>query len=306
MRLSTDTLRTSQPYPGVFAYFDGRLDGSRIYSDQPNWIDDGAYALGIASFAIVEGTQAVVYDAHLSVSHGEAIRRHLEGLGVREFRLVLSHHHIDHVSGNAAFADGEIIAHTLTEEAMRRDRPALEAGTYDGPPAINPIVMPTTTFEGTKVLELGKRRLTLMHLDIHSLDGVGLMLEDERVLLAGDTLEDMITYVAEPERLEIHFTDLDRMTRLGISRILPNHGDADRIARGGYDQTLITANVRYVERLLAQAAKDPSTDQPLRSFVAPEIEAGWISDYAPYEVVHRRNLAVVRKARINGSDRTSA
>lgn len=296
MRLPTDTLRISEPYPGLFSYFDGRLDGARIFSDVPNWVDDGAYALGIASFAIVSGHDAVVYDAHLSVAHAQVIRKHLEGLGVRDFRLVLSHHHIDHVAGNEAFADCEIIAHKLTEDCMQRDRPALEAGTYDGPPAILPIVMPTTTFEGTMVLECGKRRLTLLHLDIHSLDGVGLMLEDERVLLAGDTLEDMITYVAEPERLEIHYADLDRMTKLGMARLLPNHGDAAWIAKGGYAPTLITANVRYVERLLAQAARDPETDAPLRAFVAPEIESGWISDYAPYEVVHRRNLAVVRKA----------
>jgi glyoxylase-like metal-dependent hydrolase (beta-lactamase superfamily II) len=296
MRLPTETLRFLQPLPGVFAYFDGRLDGKRIYSDAPNWVDDGAYALGIASFAIVEGDEAVVYDAHLSVAHGQAIRRHLEGLGIRRFRLVLSHHHIDHVAGNAAFADVEIIAQKLTDEAMRRNRAALETGTHDGPPAIRPLVMPTTTFEGMMVVELGRRRLTLMHLDVHSLDGVGLMLEEDRALLAGDTLEDAITYVAEPARLEIHFRDLDRMAKLGINRILPNHGDAGVIAGGGYAPTLITATERYMTRLLEQAARDPATDVPLRTFVAPELEAGWISDYAPYEAVHRRNLAVVRQA----------
>lgn len=295
MRLPTDTLRILEPYPGVFAYFDGRLDGKRIVSSEPNWVDDGAYGLGIASFAIVEGREAVVYDPHISLAHAEVIRRHLEGQGVRDFRMVLSHHHIDHVAGTEIFQDCEIIAHKLTEAAMRRDRPALEAGTYDGPPAISPLIMPTTIFEGTLVLTLGRRRLTLVHLDVHSLDGVGLMLEDERVLLAGDTLEDMITYVAEPERLEIHFRDLERMTTLGVARILPNHGDADVIAKGGYAPTLITANERYVRRLLDQAAKDPATDLPLRNFVAPEIDVGWITDYAPYEAVHRRNLAVVRE-----------
>ncbi len=88
MRLPTETFRILEPYKGVFAYFDGRLNGSRIFSEKPNWIDDGAYALGLASFAVVEGNAAVVYDAHLSVSHGEVIRKHLEGLGVRNFRLV--------------------------------------------------------------------------------------------------------------------------------------------------------------------------------------------------------------------------
>jgi glyoxylase-like metal-dependent hydrolase (beta-lactamase superfamily II) len=297
MRLPTATLRILEPYKGVFAYFDGRLNGQRIFSDAPNWVDDGAYALGLASFAVVDGNAAVVYDAHLSVAHGEAIRQHLEGLGVRNFRLVLSHHHIDHVCGNEAFKDCEIIAHRLTEAAMRAQRQALESGTLDGPPAINPLIMPATVFEGTEVLELGRRRLTLLHLDVHSLDGVGLMIEDERVLLAGDTVEDMVTYVAEPDRLEIHFSDLDRMAKLGIKRLLPCHGDADWIARGGYEPTIITATERYIQRLLEQAHKDPASDPTLAQFVKPEIEAGWISWYAPYEAVHKRNMAVVRASR---------
>ena len=75
-------LRILQPHPGIWAYYDGRVAGHRFLAG-PNWVDDGASSLGIASYAIVEGDQALVYDTHVSQAHGAAIRSHLEGLGVR-------------------------------------------------------------------------------------------------------------------------------------------------------------------------------------------------------------------------------
>ena len=34
--------------------------------------------------------------------------------------------------------------------------------------------------------------------------------------------------------------------------------------------------------------------EPLSAFVDPEAAAGWIDYYAPYEVVHRQNIAMLR------------
>ena len=55
-------------------------------------------------------------------------------------------------------------------------------------------------------------------------------LPEQRLLLCGDTMEDTITYVDEPESLEVHLANLDRLWRLGPDRILPNHGDPAVIA----------------------------------------------------------------------------
>ena len=85
----TATLRILEPHPGIFAYYDGRIEGRRLYSDAPNWLDDGAFSLGIASYAIVDGNEAVVYDTHMSLPHARAIRSHLESLGVTSIRVVL-------------------------------------------------------------------------------------------------------------------------------------------------------------------------------------------------------------------------
>ncbi len=56
------TMRVLRPYPHVFGFYDGRIPGARAYSDAPNWLDDGAYTLGICSYAVVDAGEALVYD----------------------------------------------------------------------------------------------------------------------------------------------------------------------------------------------------------------------------------------------------
>ena len=148
----TSSLRVLTPAPGVFAYYDGRVPGVRLHSAAANWLDDGAYSLGIASYAIVESGEALVFDSHISLDHARAVRSHLEGLGVTRFTLVLSHWHDDHVAGNAVFADGPMIAHRLTRDALVANRDKLE----NGDPPIRPLVLPTETFDDGLVLSVGR------------------------------------------------------------------------------------------------------------------------------------------------------
>ena len=64
-------------------------------------------------------------------------------------------------------------------------------------------------------------------------------------------MEDTVTYVDEPERFDAHLADLDRLWRLDPERILPNHGDPDVIAAGGYSRDLIRATQQYIRVLAA-------------------------------------------------------
>ena len=54
-------LRVLRPDAAVYAFYDGRMDGYR-FADGPNWVDDGALSLGVASYALVSGDAALVYD----------------------------------------------------------------------------------------------------------------------------------------------------------------------------------------------------------------------------------------------------
>jgi glyoxylase-like metal-dependent hydrolase (beta-lactamase superfamily II) len=287
-----ETMRIHEPYPGVFAYYDGRIPGKRLHSDKPNWLDDGAYSLGVASYAIVSGKEALVYDTHISFDHARAIRSHLSGLGVTRIQVVLSHWHTDHVAGNAGFIDCPILSNKLTRNTLIEKRKVLVAKD----PPINPVVMPTETFEGEITLAVGDLTVKLMQFDIHSADGTVLLLPHLGVLLAGDTLEDTVTYISEPEHTTRHIAELDRLAKVDFTRILPNHGDEQVIASGGYPPSLVTATRDYLSRLLARL-DDPELDiESLESFIAPELAAGTLTYFGPYEAVHSQNIAVLRGA----------
>ena len=287
------TLRVVRPAPCVLGFYDGRISGVRAHSDGPNWLDDGAFALGICAYAVVDGDEALVFDTHISRAHAAIIRRTLEEQGVTRIRVALSHWHADHIAGNEVFADCEIIANELTAQALEANRVKLE--TRD--PPIRPLVLPNRLFAGALALTVGTVAVELRQVDIHSHDGTVLFLPETGLLLAGDALEDPVTYVAEPDRLSHHLADLRRLARWPIARILPSHGALEVIEAGGYDKRFIEASLRYVERLERCRAAPELADPDLRTFAADAFAAGAISYFAPYEAVHRANLAAVGAAR---------
>jgi glyoxylase-like metal-dependent hydrolase (beta-lactamase superfamily II) len=282
-------MRLIRPAANILGFYDGRIDGARAWSDGPNWLDDGAYALGICTYAIVDGSQALVYDTHISLPHARFIRHTLEAVGVTSIRVVLSHWHDDHIAGNEVFQDCEIIANKLTASALARNRAEIEAGD----PPIKPLVAPNRTFEGNLGIMVGSIAVELRQVEIHSHDGTVLLMPDTGLLLAGDTLEDPITYVAEPERLAAHLIDLERMASWPIDRILPNHGSPEAIEAGGYGKGFIAATRAYVQKLLRCRQEPGLATQDLQTFGAEMFAAGAVNYFAPYEAVHRQNVEAV-------------
>ena len=288
----TQHLRTLRLSDSLIGFYDGRVPG-QAFAGEPNWVDDGALSLGICSYALVDGAGALVYDTHVSVEHAAFIRTAVEGLGATRITVVLSHWHLDHVAGTAAFGDCEIVANAVTAELLTRHTAAIESGAHEGPPAISPLVLPTTTFVGSTHIDVGRLRAELLQFDIHSRDATVLHLPTEGLLLAGDTVEDTVTYVSEPDGLDGHLADLRRMRGLQFDRLFPNHGDAGVIAAGGYGEPLIRATEEYLEGLLRHADEPRPEDADLRAFIAEPLEAGWLNYFEPYERVHRSNLDAV-------------
>lgn len=283
------TMRVLRPHPNIYAFYDGRIDGARAHSAAPNWLDDGAYALGVCVYAVVDGHEALLYDTHISIPHAQMMRRTLEEAGVTSFRVVLSHWHDDHVAGNAVFATDEIIALDRTERALAANRVALE----NGDPPIFPLVMPNKIITGPTEISVGRLTVKLEPAEIHSQDGLILLLPQLGLMLAGDTLEEPITYVAEAERLPVHIEELKRIRQWGYGRILPNHGAPDVIAAGGYGPELIDATLRYVSKLLHTRIDMALADQDLSTFIAGDLATGTLAYFAPYEAVHAANVKKV-------------
>jgi cyclase len=283
-------MRMFNPAPGLFAFYDGRVPGYQ-YWPEPSWIDEGAMSLGIASFALVHGDEAVIYDTHVSIEHARFIRNALEEIGVRKFRVVLSHWHLDHVAGTEVFVDSTVIANTKTAAHLAERRQLIEAGELSGPPGIKPLLMPTEIFSGARAVEWSGERIELIEFNIHSDDGTVLWLPERCILLAGDTVEDTVTYVDEPENFAIHLTELARLAKLGATAIYPNHGTPEKIGGQGYGPDLITATHSYINALVHGQAE---SDLPLADLL-PKLEgAAELKYFEPYEAVHRENVKRAR------------
>ena len=141
----------------------------RATLDGADWVEYDL-VLGIASYAILDGDAAIVYDTHTSPDRGEFVRVELERRGVSDLKVVLSHWHLDHIAGAGAFAECEVIATERTAEHLAANRAAIEDGSMLGPPAINPVVMPTRTFTDSLALRVGSRDAELIHVNVHSND----------------------------------------------------------------------------------------------------------------------------------------
>ena len=283
-------LRIFGPHPGILAFYDGRVAGHR-FAPGPNWVDDGALSLGIASYALIVGDQAIVYDSHVSVPHGRFIRDALARRGVTDIRVVLSHWHLDHVAGTEAFADCQVIANARTLGHLSERQAGIEAGTDHGLPAIKPLILPDTVFEGRMTLDLGGVAVELIEANIHSDDATVLWLPERRILFAGDTVEDCVTYVGAPEDFDTHLADLARLQALGARWVLPNHGAAEVIAAGGYGPGLLAATADYIRHLQRD---DP---RPMAEIIAPWLHTGTLRYFEPYEAVHSQNRARVQAMR---------
>lgn len=276
----------------LIAFYAGR-DWTRIRAEH-NWLDDGAMKLGMATYAVHKNNRAVIYDTFADIRQARWVRTYLEHRGITQFTVVLSHWHLDHIAGNAVYCDSHIISNALTRALLVQNKTKIETGCSDGPPEINPLILPDITFDRTMTLHLEDLHLELMTMDIHSRDGTLLYLPGDSLLLAGDMLEDTVTYIEEADHLAEHVNNLKKLRQLPLARILPNHGDPDVIDAGGYDTTLIDATIHYITRMVGRSHDTDFLKSPMESFLEKALEQGWVHYYEPYEAVHRENLRKVQ------------
>jgi hypothetical protein len=86
------------------------------------------------------------------------------------------------------------------------------------------------------------------------------------------------------------------MRQWGFTKILPNHGNPEVIARGGYGLGLLDMTRAYIRRLVEHSHDADFAQQPLESYVADAIKQGDVSLWWAYREAHANNLAVVAKA----------
>jgi len=177
---------------------------------------------------IVTEAGVVVIDSGPSRRYGEAMRAAIASVTDRPvIKLLLTHHHPDHVLGNQAFADVPIAALAGTTELLREQGNAMAENMYrlvgDWMRGTEVVLPSETLAPGT--LEIGGRSLRLLSLRGHT--GADMAILDERsgVLFAGDILfyQRALTTPNSPG-LDVWLEDLDTLEALPWKRLVAGHG----------------------------------------------------------------------------------
>jgi glyoxylase-like metal-dependent hydrolase (beta-lactamase superfamily II) len=290
--LDSPTMTVTALNDHLLYFFDGRNPAIPRYAQDFNWLDDAAMKLGVGTYVVHQGREALVYDTFTTPTQARAVRKYLEDLGIKHVTVTLSHWHLDHVGGLAAWADVPIVATAKTKEMLASRADLIKHGTDPlwGPPPIDPLILPTETFEGPHTFHVGDIVVEARNVDIHSKDTEVLYLPADHTLLSGDTLEDELTYMVEFESLPDHVKNLRVMRQWEVTTLYPNHGDPGVIRNGGYNKTLIAATINYVSAMLAHAHDADFLTLPMETFVGDSLAKGWVHPFEPYRDVHKQNL----------------
>ncbi|HVN55086.1 MAG TPA: MBL fold metallo-hydrolase [Anaerolineaceae bacterium] len=269
-------------------------------SENVYWFQSEIYAQVTAG--VVAGPQwAVVIDTLALPEETLAMREFVEDeLSVPVRYVINTHHHADHCWGNCFFPGATVIGHTLCREALvERGPAALEsARRLNNTFKQIKIVPPHLTFDqGSLTLRVGKKNLTLFPTPGHSQDGISILVEEDRVLFAGDAFLPL-PYVVDGD-VEDLTTSIKRIGKMGLENIIQGHGDI--ILRGEIDQA-VKENLAYISCIRKAVRSAAKRKNPLDALAEVDIESCgksrvYLGGLA--EELHRRNLKALYRQVLN-------
>ena len=267
-------------------------------SENVFWFQSEVYAQVTAG--VVAGPQwAVVIDTLALPDETLSMREFIEHeLGVPVRYVINTHYHADHAWGNCFFPGATVVGHRRCRELLEeRGIPSLESARKQNAAFRQvKIVLPQLTFDqGQLSLRVGKKNLTLMLAAGHSDDGIAVLVEEDRVLFAGDAFMPL-PYVVDGD-LEDIAGSIRRIGRMGLENIVQGHGDI--ILRGEIDAA-VKENLTYLSniRKFSKAASRRKTGPGPEGMSIEDSGKSRVYLGGLAEALHRRNMEeLIRKAR---------
>lgn len=202
----------------------------------------------VTAGAIIGPNWAVVIDTLAIPEESLQMRDFIEQeLSIPIRYVINTHSHADHAWGNCYFPGVTILAHDLCRHLLDTvgRQSAEEVRKSNSAYRNMKIVLPQITFSGGSLnLRVGKKSLMLMPLPGHSSDNIGVLVEEDRVLFAGDTAMPL-PYIVDGD-IDDLTASLKRITKMGLENIVQGHGDI--ILRGEIDNS-IKENLAYLSNI---------------------------------------------------------
>ncbi|MCD4673251.1 MAG: MBL fold metallo-hydrolase [Anaerolineaceae bacterium] len=260
-------------------------------SENVYWFQSEIYAQVTAG--VVLGTDwAVVIDTLAIPEETLRMRSFVEEeLKVPVRYVINTHYHADHTWGNCFFPGATVVSSALCRRLMvERGIPALEETRHQNP-AFKQVkmVLPHLTFEvGTLSLTVGKKHLVLFPTPGNSPDGISILIEEDRVLFAGDAFMP-IPYIVDGDYDQLQET-MRRVGEMSLENIVQGHGDI--ILRGEIEGA-VEQNIKYLKDIYKVAKTATRRRHPLETMEKADVQSCGKSRVfleGLAEELHQRNL----------------
>jgi glyoxylase-like metal-dependent hydrolase (beta-lactamase superfamily II) len=263
-------------------------------SENVFWFQSEVYAQ-VTAGVIVGPQWAVVIDTLALPEETLGMREFIEHeLGVQVRYVINTHYHADHTWGNCFFPGATVIGHAKCREYLiEHGLPSLESARKQNPNLRQvKIIPPHMTFEsGELTMRVGKKNLIFSQAFGHSDDGISVLVEEDRVLFAGDAFMPL-PYIVDGN-IDDMLTSIKRIGRLGLENIIQGHGDI--ILRGEIDAA-VKENLNYlnnIKKAIKSAGKRKNVEEYLEEITIESCGKSRVHLGGLAEILHRRNLRVL-------------
>ena len=260
-------------------------------SENVFWFQSEVYAQ-VTAGVIVGPQWAVVTDTLALPEETMAMREFIEHeLGVQVRYVVNTHYHADHCWGNCFFPGATVVGHSKCREYLIEEGiPSLEASQKQNQSLRQvKIVPPHETFtSGEMTLRVGKKNLILFPSFGHSNDGISILVEEDRVLFAGDAFMPL-PYIVDGD-VDDMIASIKKIGRMELENIIQGHGDI--ILRGEIDAA-IKENLNYlnnIKKAVKSVAKRKNAEELIEEISIEECGKSRVYLGGLAETLHRRNL----------------
>jgi cyclase len=266
-------------------------------SENVYWFQSEIYAQVTAG--VITGPQwATVIDTLAMPEETIEMRSYIEDeLNVPVRYIITTHNHADHTWGSCFFPGATVIAHSTCRRLMLdRGTLSLETSKHQNPAFKQvKLILPHLTFDqGQLSLRVGKKNLILMPTPGHSEDSISVLVEEDRVLFAGDAFLPL-PYIVDGD-IEQLVATIKSFGKMGLENIVQGHGDI--ILRGEIEDS-IKNNLSYlnaIRKVVKSALRRKSPMEILASVDVDSCGKSRVLLGGLAEDLHKRNLiALFRK-----------
>jgi glyoxylase-like metal-dependent hydrolase (beta-lactamase superfamily II) len=185
--------------------------------------------------------------------------------------VINTHYHADHTYGTYLFKGAEVVGHRKCRDLLDTvGRKGLKEAKADNPNLEKvEVILPDLVFSrGQMELHLGKKTLTLTHSPGHSPDSITVLVKEDRILFAGDTMMPLPYFV--DGNIDDIYKSLQAIPPLGLENIVQGHGEV--ILRGEIDDA-VRSNLRYLDNIRRKMERHVEKRRPRDEVLDIDIEA---------------------------------